>query len=121
MELVPCRPPSSHHIRASLRLTPLSSLQYYSSDLFGAAGFGNTSVVGILIAGINAVFTIVSMFTMDRIGRRRMFLIGLPVMCGALVVSAVAFHFMTASTAGQIVSGKTDYPKKWVAIMLTGM
>ncbi len=114
--------PQAHSLlRLRPALTASARCRYYSSDLFGAAGFGNTSVVGILIAGINAVFTVLSMFTMDKVGRRRMFLIGLPVMCGALVVSAVAFHFMTASTAGQIVSGKTDYPQKWVALMLTGM
>jgi SP family myo-inositol transporter-like MFS transporter 13 len=77
--------------------------------------------VGVLIAGINAVFTILSMFTMDRIGRRRMFLIGLPVMIGALVVSAVAFHFMTATTGGELLSSGVSYPHKWTSLMIAGM
>ncbi|ORY90306.1 general substrate transporter [Leucosporidium creatinivorum] len=99
------------------QLSGWNSFLYYSSTLFGAAGFTNTSAVGILVAGINCIFTVFSMFTMDRIGRRRMFLIGVPIMAFSLVIAAVAFHFMTMSTAGKLLDGQ-DYPKKWVGLML---
>lgn len=97
-----------------------NSFLYYSSTLFGAAGFTNTSAVGILVAGLNCIGTVASMLTMDRVGRRRMFLVGMPVMLASLVVAAVAFHFMTLSTGGQLLDGQ-DYPKKWVGVMLAAM
>lgn len=99
------------------QLSGWNSFLYYSSTLFGAAGFSNTSAVGILVAGINCLFTVFSMFTMDRIGRRRMFLIGVPIMTIALAIAAIAFHYMTLSTDGQLLDGQ-DYPTKWVGLML---
>ncbi|PWN36977.1 putative myo-inositol transporter [Meira miltonrushii] len=99
------------------QLSGWNSFLYYSSTLFGAAGFTNTSAVGILVAGINCIFTIISMFSMDRVGRRRMFLIGVPIMTVALAIAAVAFHYMTISTNGQLLDGQ-DYPQKWVGLML---
>lgn len=101
------------------QLSGWNSFLYYSSKLFGAAGFTNTSAVGILVAGINCIFTIVSMFSMDRVGRRRMFLIGVPIMTFSLVIAAVAFHFMTLSTGGRLEDNPAiPYPKKWVGLML---
>lgn len=57
------------------------------------------------------------MFTMDRIGRRRMFLIGVPIMVVSLAIAAVAFHFMTLQTDGKLLDG-VDYPDRWVGLML---
>lgn len=57
------------------------------------------------------------MFTMDRFGRRRIFLVGIPVMIVSLAFAAMAFHFMTVSTAGKLVDN-ADYPKKWVGLMI---
>ncbi|GAA6019118.1 hypothetical protein JCM10207_006548 [Rhodosporidiobolus poonsookiae] len=99
------------------QLSGWNSFLYYSSTLFGAAGFTNTSAVGILVAGINCLFTVFSMFTMDKIGRRRMFLIGVPIMTFSLTVAAIAFHYMTASTGGKLLDG-VDYPTKWTGLML---
>lgn len=99
------------------QLSGWNSFLYYSSTLFGAAGFSNTSAVGIMVAGINCIFTVVSMFVMDRVGRRRMFLIGVPIMSFALVIAAIAFHYMTLSTGGKLLDGQ-DYPTKWVGLML---
>ncbi|GAA6043167.1 hypothetical protein JCM8097_008704 [Rhodosporidiobolus ruineniae] len=99
------------------QLSGWNSFLYYSSTLFGAAGFNNTSAVGILVAGLNVVFTIFSMFAMDKIGRRRMFLIGVPIMTVALAIAAIAFHFMTQQTGGKLLDN-VDYPTKWVGLML---
>jgi hypothetical protein len=103
---------------AGQQLSGWNSFLYYSSTLFGAAGFNNTSAIGIMVAGINCIFTIVSMLTMDRLGRRRYFLIGVPIMSISLAVSAGAFYKMTIPTGGQLLDGQ-DYEKKWIALMLT--
>ncbi|GAA6043173.1 hypothetical protein JCM8097_008707 [Rhodosporidiobolus ruineniae] len=99
------------------QLSGWNSFLYYSNTLFGAAGFTNASAIGVLIAGINAIFTVVSMFVMDKVGRRRMFLIGVPTMIVALVIASVAFHYMTQITGGRLIDG-ADYPQKWVGLMI---
>lgn len=59
------------------------------------------------------------MFTMDRIGRRRIFMVGIPMMTVALVIAAVAFSQMTKSTGGFLVVELADtYPVKFVGLML---
>ncbi|KAL8292806.1 hypothetical protein RQP46_000500 [Phenoliferia psychrophenolica] len=83
------------------QLCGFNTLLYYSSVLFGAVGFSNPSAVGILIAGVNALMSVVSMFTMDKLGRRRIFL------------------FVTKPTGGfLIVAQANDYSKSWVGLML---
>ncbi|GAA5919280.1 hypothetical protein JCM6882_008668 [Rhodosporidiobolus microsporus] len=99
------------------QLSGWNSFLYYSSTIFGATGFSNTSSIGVLISGINAIFTILSMFTLDRLGRRRWLLLGLPTMIVALIIAAVAFHYMTQSTGGMLVDG-ADYPMRWVGLMI---
>lgn len=61
--------------------------------------------------------TVFSMFTMDRFGRRRIFLIGIPIMVVSLAIAAMAFHFMTETTGGKLLDN-ADYPKKWVGLMI---
>jgi len=41
----------------------------------------------------------------------------LPHRAFSLVIAAIAFHFMTASTGGKLLDGQ-DYPTKWVGLML---
>lgn len=57
------------------------------------------------------------MFSMDRVGRRRMFLLGVPLMTIALAIAAIAFHFMTLGTGNKLLDN-VDYPQKWVGLML---
>ncbi|KAI5476101.1 MFS transporter, SP family, arabinose:H+ symporter [Pseudohyphozyma bogoriensis] len=101
------------------QLSGWNTLLYYSSTLFGAVGFNNSSAVGILVAGVNALMSVVSMFTMDPIGRRRIFLMGVPVMVIALAIASVAFYEMTKISDGQlVVEMANEYSKKYVGLML---
>ncbi|KAK4699064.1 hypothetical protein P7C70_g7201, partial [Phenoliferia sp. Uapishka_3] len=101
------------------QLCGFNTLLYYSSVLFGAVGFSNPSAVGILVSGVNALMSVVSMFTMDRVGRRRIFLIGVPIMTIALAIAAVAFSEMTKPTGGRLITTQADqYNKSWVGLML---
>ncbi|CAR22190.1 Myo-inositol transporter 2 [Lachancea thermotolerans] len=71
-----------------------NSLMYFSGTIFETVGFSDSAAVSIVVAGTNFVFTLVAFFAIDRIGRRCILLIGLPGMCGSLIVCAVAFHFL---------------------------
>ncbi|TKX23973.1 Myo-inositol transporter-like protein 1 [Elsinoe australis] len=59
-----------------------NTLMYYSSTLFSIVGFSNPIAVGTIVAVVNWVFTVVSIFIIDRVGRRRILLYstwGMPV------------------------------------------
>jgi SP family myo-inositol transporter-like MFS transporter 13 len=49
-----------------------NALMYYSSTLFASIGFDNSIAVGTVVAATNFLFTLVSLWQIDRIGRRRM-------------------------------------------------
>lgn len=46
-------------------------LMYYSSTLFASIGFENSIAVGTVVAATNFIFTLISLWQIDRIGRRR--------------------------------------------------
>ncbi|KAM0755451.1 general substrate transporter [Meredithblackwellia eburnea MCA 4105] len=101
------------------QLSGQNTLMYYSGTLFKSAGFVYAPGAGLLISGVNCLMSVVSMFSMDPVGRRKIFLIGSPIMIGALVIASVAFYKMTQSTNGQLVAALADtYPKQWVNLML---
>lgn len=61
------------------QLTGINAVLYYGADIFEKAlGFGQEDVLAqqILLAGVNVVFTILAMFTVDRWGRKPLIIIG---------------------------------------------
>jgi SP family myo-inositol transporter-like MFS transporter 13 len=46
----------------------------YSSTLFDIVGFSNPIAVGSVVAVVNWIFTVLSIFIIDRVGRRRLLL-----------------------------------------------
>lgn len=82
------------------QFTGWNSLMYFSGTIFETVGFTNSSAVSIVVSGTNFIFTLVAFFAIDKIGRRTILLIGLPGMTMALVVCAIAFHFMGVKFIG---------------------
>ncbi|CCE61147.1 hypothetical protein TPHA_0A00620 [Tetrapisispora phaffii CBS 4417] len=76
------------------QFTGWNSLLYFSGTIFETVGFSNSSAVSIIVSGTNFIFTLVTFFCIDKIGRRKILLIGLPGMTAALVVCSIAFHFI---------------------------
>jgi SP family myo-inositol transporter-like MFS transporter 13 len=71
-----------------------NTLMYYSSTLFKIVGFSNPIAVGTVVAGVNWIFTVLSIVVIDRIGRRRILLWtmwGMPV---CLTVAAITFKWI---------------------------
>jgi SP family myo-inositol transporter-like MFS transporter 13 len=81
-------------LMAISQLGGFNSLMYYSSTLFALVGFSNPVAVGTVIAGTNFFFTWVNLMLVDRVGRRRILLLTMPFMGLALILAAIAFHWI---------------------------
>jgi sugar porter (SP) family MFS transporter len=82
------------------QLTGINALLYYANDIFRAAGFSKTSGdLGALIIGFtNFVLTIVALSMIDKLGRKKLLLIGAAGCAACLFgVSGVFFHAMPAT------------------------
>ncbi|QLG75015.1 hypothetical protein HG535_0H03420 [Zygotorulaspora mrakii] len=82
------------------QFTGWNSLMYFSGTIFETVGFTNSSAVSIIVSGTNFIFTLVAFFAIDKIGRRKILLIGLPGMTVSLVVCSIAFHFIGITFVG---------------------
>lgn len=99
------------------QLCGFNTLMYYSATIFAMAGFDNPTATGLIVSGSNLFFTIVSMFLLDRVGKRRLLLCTYPGMIAGLALAAVAFAKMTTETNGKLIEGVT-YPAQWSNMML---
>jgi len=72
----------------------INTVIYYSPKIFLAAGFegAEAAVAAAVIVGVvNVLFTIVSLFIIDKLGRRKLYFIGLAGIFGALVCMGLGF------------------------------
>ena len=67
----------------------------YAQEIFSAAGYAVGDVLfNIVITGIaNVVFTIVALYTVDRLGRRSLMLLGAGGLCLIYLVLGTCYHF----------------------------
>jgi sugar porter (SP) family MFS transporter len=72
------------------QLTGINALLYYLNDIFAAAGFGgaSASLKAVAIGATNLIFTLLAMGVIDRIGRKRLLLIGSVGMAIALALAS---------------------------------
>lgn len=82
------------------QFTGFNSLMYFSATVFETIGFKNSTAVSLIVAGTNFIFTSIAFFVIDRVGRRRILLIGVTGMILSLVMCAVAFHFLDIHFSG---------------------
>ncbi|CAN6654088.1 myo-inositol transporter 1 [Trichomonascus vanleenenianus] len=82
------------------QFTGFNSLMYFSATIFTDVGFNNPTAVSIIVAGTNFVFTVLVYFLVDRVGRRPLMIYSLLGMIAALILAAVAFHFVPIKVEG---------------------
>lgn len=70
-----------------------NALMYYSSTIFNMVGFHNSTAVSCFIAGTNMLFTIIAMFIIDKVGRRRMLLFSIPLLFLSQLATSFAFQY----------------------------
>jgi sugar porter (SP) family MFS transporter len=77
------------------QFTGIAIVMIYSSDIFRAAGFSTQSAIlqTVIVGFTNLSFTIIAMFFIDRIGRKKLLLIGSIGMSIFLAVFSFIFFF----------------------------
>lgn len=77
------------------QFTGIAVVMIYSSDIFRAAGFSTQSAIlqTVIVGFTNLSFTIIAMFFIDRIGRKKMLLIGSVGMSIFLAVFSIIFFY----------------------------
>lgn len=76
------------------QFTGWNALIYFSATIFESIGFTNPRLVSTCIAGTNCLCTTFAFFVIDRIGRRKILLLGLPLMMCALTGCGILFYFL---------------------------
>jgi len=74
----------------------INTVIYYSPEIFLKAGFeGNQAAIlaSVSVGVVNVLFTILSLFLIDRIGRRKLFFIGTTGICFSLILIGLCFAF----------------------------
>ncbi|KIK91161.1 hypothetical protein PAXRUDRAFT_150108 [Paxillus rubicundulus Ve08.2h10] len=107
-------------MQAFQQLCGFNTLMYYSASLFQEIGFNQPTAVGLIISGTNFLFTLFALKYIDMIGRRRIMAFSAPGMIFGLTLAAIAFHYMTRDTGGNLVTG-AHYSQAWSAIVLLSM
>ncbi|ODV93364.1 hypothetical protein PACTADRAFT_51964 [Pachysolen tannophilus NRRL Y-2460] len=105
------------------QFTGWNSLMYFSSTIFEAIGFQDSTAVSIIIAGTNFIFTIVAFFVIDRVGRRRILLIGIPGMIIMLVLCSISFHFIDITFSGStaVIDNSDGSVSGWGIVVIVAM
>ncbi len=81
------------------QLCGFNSLMYFSATIFSLLRFSSPTLTSMSIACTNFVFTIAAFYLIDRIGRRRILLLSIPVMVLALFLCAIAFNYVQLPTS----------------------
>ena len=77
------------------QLCGFNSLMYFSATIFSLLRFSSPTLTSMSIACTNFAATIAAFYLIDKIGRRRILVLTLPAMAVALLLCALAFHFVT--------------------------
>lgn len=97
---------------------------YFSATIFALVGFQSPTLTSLSIALTNFAFTLVAFKTIDRVGRRRILLVSVPVMVLGLVLSAVAFRYVDVPTHEVLVQRKEAVganSKTWPVLIVISM
>ena len=76
------------------QVSGINALIYYTADIFAMAGAGRASALwqSVIIGVTNLVFTLLAMTVIDRVGRRRLLLVGSVGLAACLFAAAWAFE-----------------------------
>lgn len=98
---------------------------YFSATIFRLVGFSSPTLTSLSIAITNFALTLVAFHYIDRVGRRRILLLSVPIMVAGLFLCAFAFTFVDldhherASSAAPVDSRATIWPIIILVSMIT--
>jgi sugar porter (SP) family MFS transporter len=99
------------------QFTGINTIIYYSPKIFLMSGFADAQAAvwaSVSVGVVNVVFTILSLFMIDRLGRRKLYFIGLAGMVVALAALGILFANHTTNGAEATLSVSL----KWITISL---
>ncbi|MEO8906568.1 MAG: sugar porter family MFS transporter, partial [Microbacteriaceae bacterium] len=98
------------------QLVGINAIFYYSTTLWSSVGFSKSDsfVTSVITSVINVVLTFVAIFFVDKVGRKKLLLIGSAGMFVGLLAAAISF----ANATGSGANIHLDAP--WGAIALIG-
>ncbi|KAF7887531.1 hypothetical protein EAF00_009825 [Botryotinia globosa] len=76
------------------QLCGFNSLMYFSATIFTIVGFSSPTLTSLSVALTNFILTCAALMLIDRVGRRRILLISIPLMVVGLLLCSIGFHFM---------------------------
>ncbi|KAL4622503.1 solute carrier family 2, facilitated glucose transporter member 1-like isoform X1 [Arapaima gigas] len=81
-------------LQLSQQLSGINAVFYYSTDIFSKAGVEQPVYATIGAGAVNTAFTVVSLFVVERAGRRSLHLLGLLGMAGSAVLMTIALALL---------------------------
>uniref|UniRef100_A0A672FNX3 Solute carrier family 2, facilitated glucose transporter member 1-like n=1 Tax=Salarias fasciatus TaxID=181472 RepID=A0A672FNX3_SALFA len=81
-------------LQLSQQLSGINAVFYYSTRIFEKAGVAQPVYATIGAGAVNTAFTVVSLFVVERAGRRSLHLLGLLGMAGAAVLMTIALALL---------------------------
>ncbi|XP_062849625.1 solute carrier family 2, facilitated glucose transporter member 4-like [Trichomycterus rosablanca] len=81
-------------LQLSQQLSGINAIFYYSTSIFQKAGVGSPVYATIGAGVVNCAFTAVSLFLVERMGRRTLHMLGLAGMCVCAIVMTVALSLL---------------------------
>lgn len=103
-------------MQAFQQFTGINTVMYYSPTIVQMAGFNSNQLALLLsltVAFMNALGTVVGIYLIDHVGRRKLALSSLSGVTVSLIILAVAFVMSSTASAGS--SAATYYG--WVAVL----
>lgn len=94
------------------QLCGFNSLMYFSATIFSLLQFSSPTLTSLSIASTNFLFTVVAFYLIDRVGRRRILLLTIPVMVAGLVLCAIAFTFIVLPKVDDVSDNVEQSPDK---------
>lgn len=89
---------------------------YFSATIFQLLGFPIPTLTSLVVAATNFAATLVALFLIDRIGRRRILLWSIPFMVVALLLTAYGFSFINLASTGSV--GDNTRPAQRAAVVI---
>ena len=106
------------------QFTGINAVLYYGADIFEQAlGFGKDDILAqqILLASVNLVFTFIAMFTVDKLGRKPLLMIGgFGMLLGFLIMGFTLYgsDYSSLNSAGMHTISKTEGIYSLIGILI---
>jgi SP family galactose:H+ symporter-like MFS transporter len=86
------------------QVTGINAIIYYADQIFAEAGFATPTSQAVVttwaVGAVNVIATLIALAFIDRLGRRKLLLVGLLGMTVSMVVIGIAFRFVAAPAPG---------------------